>query len=133
MMTTPFRVAELDHVVLRCADQARALDFYVRILGMHEERRVEPLGLVQLRAGRSLVDLVPAPAGVQVPAVGNVEHFCLAVEAEDMAVVAGALRAQGVEVMGDPAERYGAHGMGPSIYVRDPEGNVVELKQLPRR
>jgi glyoxylase I family protein len=128
----PFRVAELDHVVLRCADQTRTLDFYVRILGLSEARRVPSLGLVQLRAGRSLVDLVPSPTSGGRAAVGNVEHFCLAVEAEDMAQVAAALHAQGVEVMGDPAARYGAHGMGPSIYVRDPEGNVVELKQLPR-
>ena len=127
----PFRVAELDHVVLRCADQARTLDFYVRVLGLLEERRVDALNLVPLRAGRSLVDLVPAPAASP-GAVGNVEHFCLGIETEDMARVVAALRAQGVEVMGDPAERYGAHGMGPSIYIRDPEGNVVELKQLPR-
>jgi glyoxylase I family protein len=128
----PFRVAELDHVVLRCADQARTLDFYVRVLGLLEERRVDALGLVQLRAGRSLVDLVPAPTEGRPGTVGNVEHFCLGIETEDMARVVAALRAQGVEVMGDPAERYGAHGMGPSIYIRDPEGNVVELKQLPR-
>lgn len=128
----PFRVAELDHVVLRCADQARTLDFYVRVLGLCEERRVDSLGLVQLRAGRSLVDLVPAPSASGLGALGNVEHFCLGIETEDMARVVAALHAHSVEVLGDPAERYGAHGMGPSIYVRDPEGNVVELKQLPR-
>lgn len=127
MTTAPFVIEEIDHVVLRCRDQARALDFYTRILGLAEERRLEAIGLIQLRAGRSLVDLVPRPPD-EPTGLGNVEHFCLAIAAGDMAAVVGFLQAAGVELLGDPAERYGARGMGPSIYVRDPEGNVVELK-----
>ena len=59
-MDRPFRVAELDHVVVRCRDQARSLEFYTRLLGLAEERRLEAIGLIQLRAGASMVDLVPA-------------------------------------------------------------------------
>ncbi len=129
-MDGPFKVAELDHVVLRCRDQARALEFYTRVLGLAEERRIEQIGLIQLRAGASMLDLVPARHPRSEDAL-NVDHFCLGIEAPDMGEVARHLREHGVEVMSEPAMRYGARGMGLSIYVRDPEGNVVELKQLP--
>jgi glyoxylase I family protein len=132
-MESPLKVAELDHVVLRCADRERALDFYTRVLGLVEERRIEQIGLVQLRAGRSMLDLIPAAAGAP-PAeqARNVDHFCLGIEAADLDRVADYLRANAVEVLGPPATRYGARGNGLSIYIRDPEGNVVELKQLPK-
>jgi catechol 2,3-dioxygenase-like lactoylglutathione lyase family enzyme len=129
-MDRPLRVAELDHVVIRCRHQARSLDFYTRLLGCAEERRLEAIGLIQLRAGRSMIDLVPA----EPPPTHegrNVDHVCIGIETADMQAVASWLRAEGVEVLGDPAERYGAHGMGLSIYVLDPDGNIVELKQLP--
>lgn len=129
-MDLPLSVIELDHVVLRCRDQAAALDFYTRVLGLTEERRLAQIGLIQLRAGQSMIDLVPAPDR---PAAGpNVDHFCLGVRAADMKSVAQYLRDRGIEVMGEPVARYGARGMGLSIYVRDPEGNTVELKQIAR-
>jgi catechol 2,3-dioxygenase-like lactoylglutathione lyase family enzyme len=129
-MERPLRVAELDHVVVRCGDQARTLDFYTRVLGLPEERRIDAIGLVQLRAGRSMVDLVPADPP---PSDGgrNVDHFCLGVEVADMATLVRYLGEQGVQVLGDPVERYGARGTGLSVYVLDPEGNIVELKQMP--
>jgi glyoxylase I family protein len=126
----PFRVAELDHVVLRCRDQASMLDFYTRLLGLVEERRLEAIGLIQLRAGASMLDLVPA-AEPRVEHGRNVDHFCLGIDAPDLARATRWLAEQGVEIIGEPATRYGARGMGLSIYVRDPEGNVVELKQMP--
>jgi glyoxylase I family protein len=129
-MGIPLKVAEIDHVVLRCRDQNRAYDFYTRVLGLREERRLEQIGLIQLRAGRSMIDLVPA-RDPRVESGLNVDHVCIGIEADDMKEVAAYLRGQSVEVMGEPAERYGAHGSGLSIYVRDPEGNVIELKQMP--
>ncbi|MFZ0679098.1 VOC family protein [Candidatus Binatus sp.] len=129
-MEIPLKVAELDHVVLRCRDQERAYDFYTRVLGLSEERRIAQIGLIQLRAGRSMIDLVPA-SGPRVEAGLNVDHVCIGIEAGDMNEVARYLREFSIEVMGEPAMRYGAHGAGLSIYVRDPEGNVVELKQMP--
>jgi glyoxylase I family protein len=131
-MEIPLKVAELDHVVLRCRDQNRAFDFYTRILGLREERRIEQIGLIQLRAGRSMIDLVPATHPRAEDGL-NVDHICLAIEARDLHEVARYLRELSVEVIGEPAMRYGAHGAGLSIYVRDSEGNVVELKQMPPR
>ncbi len=126
----PFRIDEIDHVVIRCADQERALKFYVEVLGLSEERRLEQIGLVQLRAGRSLIDLVPGPE--RSPESGrNVDHFCLGVKAADFEGLVTYLRDRDVELIGAPSTRYGAHGMGLSVYIRDPEGNVVELKQMP--
>ena len=129
-MDRPFRVAELDHVVVRCRDQERALDFYGRVLGLVEERRLDALGLVQLRAGASMVDLVPADPPPTHEG-RNVDHFCLGVDAPDMDALVRYLQAEGVQMLGEPAERYGARGVGLSLYVLDPDGNVVELKQTP--
>ena len=131
-MNRPFGIAELDHVVLRCRDINRALDFYVCLLGLQEERRIGAIGLVQLRAGRSMIDLIPASAGAaRDDANLNVDHVCLGVEVAEISQAAAFLKAEGVEVIGEPAQRYGARGMGMSIYIRDPEGNVIELKQMP--
>ena len=129
-MDRPLRVAELDHVVLRCRDQSRSLDFYTRVLGCHEERRIDAIGLVQLRAGASMIDLVPADPPPTHEG-RNVDHVCIGVDAADMDEVVRWLRGEGVEVLGDPAERYGARGMGVSVYALDPDGNIVELKQMP--
>src|SRR5439155_218415 len=117
-------------VVIRCRDQTRALDFYARVLGLGEERRLEAIGLIQLRAGAGMIDLVPADPPPSHEG-RNVDHVCLGVDAPDMAALIRYLRAEGVEVLGDPAERYGARGMGLSVYVLDPDGNIIELKQRP--
>jgi glyoxylase I family protein len=130
-MGIPLRVAELDHVVLRCRDQPKMLEFYTRVLGLLEERRLDQIGLIQLRAGASMLDLVPATEP-RLDSARNVDHFCLGIEAHDLDQVIGYLRENSIEVMGEAAMRYGARGMGQSIYIRDPEGNVVELKQMPK-
>jgi catechol 2,3-dioxygenase-like lactoylglutathione lyase family enzyme len=125
-VTSPLTITEIDHVVLRCRDQERMLRFYTDVLGLPEERRLEAIGLVQLRAGRSLVDFVPgAPAGYE---GANVDHVCLLLAPVEMESVLRWLAEHGVETVGEPMVRYGATGYGLSIYVRDPEGNVVELK-----
>jgi len=130
-MEPPIKITELDHVVLRCHDQARALDFYTGILGLKEERCLEQFGLIQLRAGASMVDLVPATDAPS-DSGRNVDHFCLGVDAADMNELVRSLRARQVEVIGEPEMRYGARGNGISVYIRDTEGNVVELKQMPQ-
>jgi glyoxylase I family protein len=130
-MAAPLKIAELDHVVLRCTDPNRMLEFYTRVLGLTEERRIEQMGLVQLRAGASMIDLIPTYDGLQ-QNTRNVDHFCLGIEAEDMGAVAAYLGEQSVQVLGQPEKRYGARGSGLSIYILDPEGNIVELKQMPR-
>jgi glyoxylase I family protein len=130
-------VLRIDHVVLRVADLPRALGFYVGVLGCREERRLEPLGLVQLRAGDSLIDLVDvnAPLGrLGGPAAGegarNMDHVALRIAVFDEPALRAHLESNGV-APGDVGVRYGAEGNGPSMYVRDPDGNVVELKGPP--
>ena len=127
----------LDHVVLRVADLARMERFYVEVLGCREERRADDIGLTQLRAGACLIDLVEVDGklgrlgGAAPGAEGrNMDHFCLRVAPFDAAAIRAHLAAHGVEA-GPVERRYGAEGTGPSIYIEDPEGNVVELKGPP--
>ncbi|HEY0858578.1 MAG TPA: VOC family protein [Albitalea sp.] len=131
------RIREIDHLVLRVVDLEPMLRFYCDALGCAVERRQEAIGLVQLRAGRSLLDLVPVDgklgrAGGAAPGAEgrNVDHFCFRVEPFDEAALRGHLQARGVAA-GPTEQRYGAEGEGPSIYITDPEGNVVELKGPP--
>ncbi len=131
------RIREIDHLVLRVVDLDRMLRFYCGALGCTVERRQDDIGLVQLRAGRSIVDLVPVDgkigrAGGAAPGDGarNLDHFCFRVERFDEPGIRRYLEAQGIKV-GPVASRYGADGEGPSVYVTDPEGNVVELKGPP--
>jgi catechol 2,3-dioxygenase-like lactoylglutathione lyase family enzyme len=131
-MEIPLTVAEIDHIVLRCRNQDRMLDFYTRVLGLSEERRIAQIGLIQLRAGASMIDLVPA-IEPRTESGANVDHFCLGIKTDDLHSAMNYLRASSVEILGEPAMRYGARGMGNSIYLRDPEGNVIELKQMPRQ
>jgi len=138
-MTSPPKLLGLDHVVLRVRDLEAALRFYVGMLGCSEERRIEQLGLIQLRAGASLIDLVPvaSPLGraggrAPNPDAKNVDHFCLRIEPFEPEALAALVRAHGFEP-GDVGPRYGADGTGPSMYLRDPDGNVVELKGPPTR
>ncbi|SFN38409.1 VOC family protein [Dokdonella immobilis] len=130
-------IREIDHLVLRIGDLEAMLHFYCGALGCAVERRRDDLGLIQLRAGRSLIDLVPIDGplgregGAAAQAQGrNLDHFCLRVEPFDEAAIRAQLHAAGVEA-GAVESRYGAEGFGPSLYVTDPEGNVVELKGPP--
>ena len=130
-------IREIDHLVLRVVDLQAMLGFYCGALGCSVERRQDEIGLVQLRAGRSIVDLVPVDGklgkvGGAAPGTEarNLDHFCLRVEPFDEPSIRRHLEAQGIEV-GPVASRYGAEGAGPSIYLTDPEGNVVELKGPP--
>lgn len=134
---TPIRLQGLDHVVLRTARLEAMLTFYQNVLGCVLERSVDGLGLYQLRAGASLIDIVDcdaelgrmggAPPGTE---GRNMDHFCLQVEPWDADAISAHLASRGVEV-GDAASRYGAKGQGPSLYLQDPDGNTVELKGPP--
>lgn len=124
------RIAGLDHVVLRVGDLDRAIAFYEKVLNCRVERRLEQPRLVQLRAGASLIDLVPAsasPGATQAAEGRNMDHFAVRVDGFDAAALAEHLRRHGVAV-GEVRERYGAEGYGPSLYISDPDGNTVELK-----
>lgn len=127
-------IRDIDHIVLRVVDLERMLGFYCGVLGCPVEKRQDDIGLIQLRAGRSLIDLVPVSgklgrAGGAAPGAEgrNLDHFCLRVEPFDEPAIRAHLAAHGVQG-GAIEARYGAEGTGPSLYLTDPEGNVVELK-----
>ncbi|GAB3774269.1 VOC family protein [Ramlibacter monticola] len=131
------QVRDIDHLVLRVRDVAAMVRFYGEVLGCPVQRVDDRIGLVQLRAGRGLIDLIPVDseigrAGGAAPGREgrNLDHFCLRVEPWDAEAIRAHLRAHGVEP-GPVAQRFGAEGQGPSMYLADPEGNTVELKGPP--
>lgn len=134
----PIEIRRIDHVVLRVRDVAASKRFYCGVLGCAVERESEALGLHQLRAGESLIDLVPVDGplgklgGAGPAAEGrNVDHVALCLAHFDEAALRAHLVAHDV-APGDVVPRYGAEGNGPSMYVKDPDGNVVELKGPPQ-
>ncbi|MBN6149401.1 VOC family protein [Xanthomonas sp. AmX2] len=133
----PFALRGIDHLVLRVRDPDAMQAFYCDVLGCRVERRQDELGLVQLRAGASLIDLVTVDgklgrAGGAAPGAQgrNLDHLCLRIEPFSRQALSDHLRAHGVRV-GDYGGRYGAEGEGPSLYLSDPEGNGIELKGPP--
>ena len=128
------QIRGIDHVVLRVSDLERSLRFYCGVLGCREERRIDALGLVQLRAGASLIDLVDVSGtlgrlggGPPGDTQRNMDHVALQLAAFDERALRAELAAANVEA-GEVGQRYGAEGMGPSLYIRDPDGNRVELR-----
>ncbi|MEH2513627.1 glyoxylase I family protein [Nitrobacteraceae bacterium AZCC 1564] len=124
----------IDHIVLRVRDLDRMLNFYCGLLGCVVEKEQSSLGLMQLRAGRSIIDLVTLDGilgrkgGAGPGTEGrNVDHFCLTIAPYDERDLRTYLSGHGIDIL-ESGLRYGAEGEGPSIYVCDPEGNVVELK-----
>lgn len=130
----PFALEGIDHVVLLVDGMAAARAFYCGVLGCDEEAALPQYGMLQLRAGAALIDLVdiaaeegawarpPAPDG------RNMDHVCLAAGAWDEAAVRAHLAAHGIEIV-EEGIRYGATGDGLSFYVKDPSGNTIELKR----
>lgn len=134
MTAFPIAPLALDHIVLRTADVPAMMAFYVDVLGCRLEREVADLGLFQLRAGSALIDLVSVDgplgqAGGRAPGPDgrNLDHFCLTLATFDEAAIRAHLARCGVEASRS-AVRHGATGFGPSFYIRDPEGNGIELK-----
>ena len=131
------KILGIDHVVFRVGDLSRPLGFYRDFLGCAIEREVPELGLTQLRAGRALIDLVPVDSklghsggGPVDPGGHNVDHVCLRIEPWEPEALVAKLRERGIEAS-DVETRYGAEGNGPSVYIKDPDGNTIELKGPP--
>lgn len=131
-----FSVTTIDHVVLRCVDVQSMIHFYCDTLGFTVAKRNEKLGLIHLRGGNAMVDLVAASGetgragGVAAGREGrNMDHLCLRIEPFDLASLTQYFAAKGVTLQ-DPHTRFGAQGDGLSFYISDPEGNRVELKGL---
>ena len=129
------KVKMIDHIVLRTEQLDEMIRFYSGVLGCRVERTLPAhIGLTQLRAGQSLIDLVdvdselgraggPPPSGTG----NNVDHFCLQIEAISEEDLTSWLESNGIEV-DDFQVRYGAEEFGSSIYIRDPDNNTVELR-----
>jgi glyoxylase I family protein len=131
------RILGLDHIVLRARDAERLVRFYCDVLGCTVEKRQEKLGLIQLRAGTTLIDIVGIDGelgrmgGAAPGREGrNLDHFALRIERLDPKALRAQLARHGV-AMGEVKARYGAEGEGPSVYIEDPEGNAIELKGPP--
>ena len=127
----------LDHVVLRVKDIPRARAWYAAVLGCKVERVLPSLGLIQLRAGASLIDLVDVrgtagkPGGAAAgPKRRNMDHYCVQLAEFSVKKIIAQLKRKGIEP-GPVGRRYGALGHGPSMYLVDPDGNTVELKGPP--
>jgi catechol 2,3-dioxygenase-like lactoylglutathione lyase family enzyme len=129
------RVIGFDHVVLRVRDLDRALGFYRDVLGLRiellEEYRKGLRPCVSARAGEQLIDLVPDPTydPKEGSSKGGLLHVCLEIDGK-LAAILPWLRERGVNVIEDqPMARMGARGMGLAVYVSDPDGYIVELKE----
>ena len=133
------RIKKLDHIVIRAQDSEKLVEFYCRVLGCTVERRTSPdIGIIQLRAGDALIDIVAVDS--EIGRMGgaapgnegrNMDHFCVRLETFEEDAIQEHLAQH--DVVGSKLEmRYGAEGSGPSIYIQDPEGNTVELKGVPR-
>ena len=134
MTGIPFKLRQIDHVVLRIRDLDASLHFYRDVLGCTLDKVQDRIGLWQVRAGASLIDLIPLTgvlggmggAGPQKEG-RNVDHFAIEIDSFDEPAIRAHLASHNVTVT-DSGQRYGAKGDGPSIYILDPDGNSVELK-----
>jgi catechol 2,3-dioxygenase-like lactoylglutathione lyase family enzyme len=129
-----FQIRDIDHIVLRVSDLEQMIDFYCNVIGCALEWRRPELGLVHLRAGSAMIDLVPVDgklglAGGAAPGKEgrNMDHVCLRVHPFDADDIVRHLQSHRARV-GEIRPRFGAQGEGVSIYVYDPENNLIELK-----
>ena len=132
--SNPINLTGIDHVVLRARDFEGLIEFYTDVIGCGLERVSPNYGIAQLRAGQSLVDIVDASGrlgqmGGKAPdhQAENMDHFCLQVSPWKEEQILEHLAAHDVE-FGVVEQRYGAKGNGPSVYIKDVEGNSLELK-----
>jgi len=123
----------VDHIVLSVADVDRSLAFYHGVLGLATEReadyRAGRVGFPSVRVDEAFViDLFPRAAGAEPLPGANLDHFCLVTDAEDLAPLVAHLELHDVPILGAPRARWGAQGLAMSVYVRDPDGNQVEIR-----
>jgi catechol 2,3-dioxygenase-like lactoylglutathione lyase family enzyme len=128
------KITEMDHIVLRCQDVERSLRFYSEALGLRIERVEEwRAGKVRFPSVRlnadTIIDLfVTDQPPIATDAPRNQDHFCMVIEPQDMNQLRARFEAIGVKIQTGPGKRWGAHGDGISLYIYDPDDNVVELR-----
>jgi catechol 2,3-dioxygenase-like lactoylglutathione lyase family enzyme len=128
-------IVGIDHIVLRTSKIKAMLDFYCNVLGCTVERETSTeMGLTQLRAGSALIDLITVQSdlgrmggGAPTATENNLDHFCLQLRSISEIEIEKHLSKHGI-YGGSFQDRYGAQGIGRSIYIKDPEGNTVELR-----
>jgi glyoxylase I family protein len=136
MTRPPFAIEGIDHVVLLVRDMAEAQRFYEQVVGCTVDRALPEYGMLQLRTGASLIDLVDigseqgAWARPEVEGGRNLDHVCIATGPCEEQAMRAHLSRHGVAIL-EEGIRYGAKGNGFSFYIADPSGNQVELKTPP--
>ena len=128
------KITEMDHIVLRNKDVEVSLRFYTDVLGMQAER-VEQwrAGEVRFPSARINADTIIDFFGTDQEPIGkdgakNQDHCCMVIEPTDMEELKAKFEAMGVEIQAGPGQRWGSHGDGISLYIYDPDDNVVELR-----
>ena len=133
MTGPPFELETIDHVVLLVRDMAEAQAFYQQVLGCTVDRELPEYGMLQLRAGASLIDLVDIDSREgewgrpEVDGGRNMDHVCISTGPCEEQAMRAHLARHGVNIV-EEGIRYGAKGDGMSFYICDPSGNQIELK-----
>ena len=128
------KITEMDHIVLRVKDVETSLKFYTETLGLKPERIEEwRAGKIRFPSARINADtIIDLFASDQEPidkdGVKNQDHYCMVIEKTDMEELKSKFEAMGVGIQAGPGQRWGSHGDGTSLYVYDPDDNVVELR-----
>ena len=131
------KIVEMDHIVLNVSDVDRSLHFYCDLLELEPER------VEEYRAGKApfpsvritpdtIIDLFPPRMADSAPAAEgrreNLNHFCLVVDTDNLLDVRDKLATAGFPSHEGPVNRWGARGNAVSIYLKDPDGNTVEIR-----
>ena len=128
------KITEMDHIVLRVKDVETSLNFYTETLGLKPERVEEwRAGKIRFPSARINADtIIDLFASDQEPidkdGIKNQDHYCMVIEKTDMEELKSKFEAMGVGIQAGPGQRWGSHGDGTSLYVYDPDDNVVELR-----
>ena len=128
------KITEMDHIVLRNKDVEVSLKFYTEVLGLQAERVDEwRAGEVRFPSARINADTIIDFFGTDQEPIGkegdkNQDHYCMVFEPTDMEDLKSKFEAIGVEIQAGPGKRWGSHGDGISLYIYDPDDNVVELR-----
>ncbi len=128
------KITEMDHIVLRVKDVEESLRFYTQVLGMSAER-VEQwrAGEIRFPSARINADTIIDFFGsdqepIAREGIKNQDHYCMVIEKTDMEALKDKFEALAVDIQAGPGKRWGSHGDGISLYIYDPDDNVVELR-----
>lgn len=131
-----FHIVGIDHIVFNVEDMNTILNFYTKILGLRPERLEDfQKGNVKFPSLRintdTVIDLFPTTKPIKTDTDFN--HFCLVIEKEDFESFIDHLRKNGVTIENGPSQNWGAHGTGISIYFRDPEKRLIEVRYYDKK